>query len=268
MKSKSASIAIATLAITMGGCTSVQLKHDTRSFAATISDTYEAETLENLALFIEHPHGMPSLADLTAGSVEADASFSPSLTIPFGNQVQTVVATEGQTITAPSRSFTLGGTVGRKVTLGVSPVVDAIRLRNTAAIYRYVLSDEPDSIAAGKLMTSYHFPMKTASTGETIIDEAYLRRPQCVLCYSGSIAKPGLEISQEETLKNIGAFTVNPELKKSWLHPVKVCSDDHDLGPYGKYELWATNAAYTDGYLSDLVMILLPAGQPSGKSGS
>jgi hypothetical protein len=259
MKTNVGPLLPAIAALALAGCASTQIKYDTRSLASKVSDIYQDETLENLARLMDDPNHVPSLADLKDGTVEADENFNPSVTFPFGNQVATtVVGTPGQTITAPSRAFTLGGSVGDKLILGVSPVNDVIRLRNTAAIYRYVTRSETDPNAELTLRHSYHFATK-AGSGTTIdIDDTYLRLPQCVICYRGTAAKP-FDISKEASLVGDLVNTyINPDLQRGWLQRDRTNDTDHYLGPYGGHELWETDKAYQCGYLPNLVMLLLP----------
>jgi hypothetical protein len=137
----------AVLAVALGGCASPILKADTADVTSSISDVYTDQTLENLSRFIDDPNTIPSLVDLKDGTVEVDASFNPSVTIPFGNQVATtVVGNAGETITAPSRAFTLGGSVGRKVSWSILPIVDADRLRGSMSLFRYAVGENPKNL--------------------------------------------------------------------------------------------------------------------------
>jgi hypothetical protein len=133
------------LASSLSGCASPILKGDTADVTSTIADVYTDQTLENLSRFIDYRYTIPSLVALQGGQVEVDASFNPSITIPFGNQVATtVIGNPGETITAPSRAFTLGGSISRKANFNISPIVDQKSLSADMALFDYAVGWDPE----------------------------------------------------------------------------------------------------------------------------
>jgi hypothetical protein len=250
---------MAVLALTATGCSTL-LKKNVASVRSSIGDIYQDQTLDNLARLIDDPEAVPSLSDLGNGSVESDLAFNPSVTIPFGNQVvTTVVGNPGQTITAPSRAFTLGGSIGNKLILGVAPVSDPFRLRNAAAVYRYVLGDE----SKDELRNDYQFPIKVASNGNMQLDPNYLLLPQCILCVKGNTLPASLDQSNAQRLRNADQSDLNPDLgKNGWVHS-DLQADDHKLGVYGNHGLSISKDGYDNHRLLKLILLLLPEAPPS-----
>jgi hypothetical protein len=262
----------ALLSMVLGGCTTL-LRNDAENVRATIGDLNTDQTLDNLGRFLDDPQGVPSLSDLGEGSIEADTAFNPSVTIPFGNQVVTTVAgTAGETITAPSRAFTLGGSAGNKLTLKIVPVTDPYRLRNTAALYRYVLSPSRSGLyskeaAENMLKADYQLQTQVDDKGAVTVPKGLLLYPQCVLCLN-----PNAAISEPQAISvnRVGMLVeINKGLAWGWLHS-ESDPDKHSLGVHNKHALSMPEQDYRQGHLRNLVFLVMNVTPPtsSSKSGS
>jgi hypothetical protein len=211
-----------------------------------------------------------SLSDLDKGSVETDRSFNPAVSIPFGNQVATtVVGNAGETITAPSRAFTLGGSIGDKLNLGVEPVTDPFRLRNIAALYRYVLYGEKANSSQEEqtLMTNYYIPYQIdAAHGALTVDKSALLYPQCVIC----LKNPDLNKSKIplKDAKDTTFTEINTGLGSSgWLHhDHETDPAEHSLGRYNGHYLSMPRGDYDAGRLRNLILLIMVP-PPPPKSG-
>jgi hypothetical protein len=259
---------IAILALAATGCSTV-LRRNVDSVRSGIGDIYQDQTLDNLARLVDDPQGIPSLSDLTPGTVESDMAFNPSATIPFGNQVvTTVVGTAGETITAPSRAFTLGGSISNKLTLGVAPVSDPIRLRNAAAIYRFVLSPSitriSPTVAEEKLRIEYQPPVEVdPKDGSVTVEKTVLLYPQCILCLKDPAKSP----AKMDIAKLQDATVVNHYLGQGWVHSESNRAD-HALPCHNGHCLSMPNDDYDNGRLRELTFLVMQAVSPApSKSG-
>jgi hypothetical protein len=260
---------MAILALSATGCTTL-LRKNVDSIRSGIGDIYVDQTLDNLVRLVDDPQAIPSLSDLGNGSVESDLTFSPSVTVPFGNTVATtVVGTAGETITAPSRTFTLGGSVGNKLSFAIAPVSDPIRLRNTLAVYRYVLSPAITGlscdIAKQALRKAYQFPVQIGDDGAATVDKSLLLYPQCILCLMNPADFPHKTVDVLG-LKDSDVTGINHDLAWGWLHS-ETDPADRKLRCNNSHCISMSHQHYDNGRLRDLTLLIMqmPPPPPSSK---
>jgi hypothetical protein len=111
-----------------GGCTSVQLRYSTVNQAATLTEIYESQVLNNLAMFAENPYALPHFAVANSGTLSI-TDFG-QLNSPSLNQFRETIGFEG------SRQAAQGWTL--------DPVRDPRRLSLMRCAYQHALGVAPD----------------------------------------------------------------------------------------------------------------------------
>lgn len=239
------------------GCVSGQLNFNTVDISSSLADLYTRQVLSNFSAYIDNPQVLPSMADLSAGTIQTSNTVTPSITGPFSHAI-----TRGPTGAITSTMLS-GASVSASASdswqqnWNVVPVTDANTLRNLRGIYRYALYGTD-------LNSEYHVPR--IITGRKLVADPYwLQLPQCIIC------KPtGYK----------GASYVNPKLKVGWMYwtsdpgsPAQPRLPPSDialvhLGHYGSHELIMTADDFRAGYLSDFILFILPNTAPSAPTGA
>jgi hypothetical protein len=84
---------LALIACAVDGCTSAQLRYSTVNQAETLTEIYEAQVLNNLAMFIEDPYALPHFAVANSGTLSI-TDFG-QLNSPSLNQFRQTIGLEG-----------------------------------------------------------------------------------------------------------------------------------------------------------------------------
>jgi hypothetical protein len=119
---------LAAAAFVDGGCTSLQLRYSTVNQAGTLTEIYESQVLNNLAMFVENPYALPHFAAANSGTLSI-TDFG-QLNSPSLNQFRQTVGLEG------SRQAAEGWTL--------DPVRDPRRLTLMRCAYQRALGVAPD----------------------------------------------------------------------------------------------------------------------------
>jgi hypothetical protein len=172
--------------ILLGGCASTQLNYNTQDIAASVSDVYLEQVLDNFGLFISNRYAVPSQVDMLAGTVQTSNTITPSITIPLTNMVaSTIGAMISNTHTFAGKSFSvMAGNTGQQ-NWNITTISDAMALRNLRALYRYVIvPGVSDAQLIGKdgKDGEYTVPRHYDYSVNITADPFFLLPPQCVIC--------------------------------------------------------------------------------------
>lgn len=239
------------------GCVSGQLNFNTVDISSSLADLYTRQILSNFSAYIDNPQVLPSMADLSAGTIQTSNTVTPSITGPFSHAITRAGSGAVTSTTLAGASLTASASDSWQQNWNVVPVTDSNTLRNLRAIYRYALYGTD-------LKSEYHLP-RIITGGKLVTDTYWLQLPHCIIC------KPnGYE----------GSAYINPKLKVGWLYwtsdpgspapprlPPNGVALVH-LGPYGSHELLMTAEDFRAGDLSDFTLFVLPNTAPSAPAGA
>nr|WP_143548104.1 hypothetical protein [Rhodopirellula sp. SM50] len=109
------------------GCTHVQLRKNTIRQSETLTDIYEQQVLDNLAMFASDPGALPFFAFPNQGGTDVTDSFGADGNLSFSSDTFTGAGLAGAGGRGMSESWTL------------TPVYDARRLELMRAAYQQVM---------------------------------------------------------------------------------------------------------------------------------
>jgi hypothetical protein len=241
-------------ALALAGCASTQLNFNTLDVADTVSDLYTKQVLSNLSKFIDNQYAIPSMIDLSAGTIQTTNSVTPSVTAPLGH---TVVRGPSAAVTSTSLAgsgLSVSAADSWQQNWNVAPVNDADTLRNMQAVYRYVVWNSD-------IVSEYHVPQIRNGSGNPIDDPFAYQEPHCVKCKKAdkSYINPALTPPGWLYWKALPAATQADRLPLPGVPTV-------GLGIYGNYYLLMTQKDYYDGRLSKFVFFMLPVASPTSPS--
>ncbi len=130
------------LATTLAGCTHISLRNNTVKTTGTIADLHFQQVLNNVALFVDDPAGLPSLGVVNAGTVSVQDQNAGDMTAVYSPTLSPAQQGGGA---LPILSLYFHPSFQRQITenWGVVPVTDAPSLRRLRCAYQLlVLGDE------------------------------------------------------------------------------------------------------------------------------
>jgi hypothetical protein len=239
----------------LDGCASTQLTANTVEVAARVDYIYTQQTLNNFSKFVDDPYAIPSQAQLSTSQIQTTNTVQPSVTFPFTSQFANTVAsaTSGVTrtnaTTLAGAGATLQGVNSQQQNFTVSPLIDAVTLRNQQALYRHALLQHTP------LLGNYQ-PPRIFFNSRFYLDPYFIQRPQCVLCAIQQHQQPYVFSDQVP----VPPLEENKRLPGHWIFAdgdKNQLRDPVDLGHFGNHELYMSKAQYYAGVLTDFVLFTL-----------
>jgi hypothetical protein len=226
-------------------CASTQLNFNTLDIAASVSDLYARQVLENLSRTIDDPTALPSQLDLSGGVVQTNFTVTPSANSPLSRSVARGASGAVTSTTLPNAGATLSVSDSAQQNWSVVPVSDSNSLRNLRALYRY-------AVGAGNL-NDYSPPFSVNSKGQKVYDSFFISPPHCVRC--GPNLKINVKLDFPGWLywrTDIGVAV--PEHLPPADEPVV------DLGHFGHHSLMVLTRQYED--FNNFVLFTMPTVKP------
>jgi len=177
-----------TCAALTAACASTQLNFNTLDIAASVSNVYAKQVLENLSRVIDDPTALPSQLDITGGVIQTNFTVTPAASAPLNHSVTRAANNAVTSTTLTNAGATLSVSDSAQQNWSVVPVSDSNSLRNLRALYRY-------AVGAGNLQ-DYTPAFTINDKGRRVYDPFFTSRPHCVKCgasleINGKLGRPG-----------------------------------------------------------------------------
>jgi hypothetical protein len=254
----------------LAGCASSQLNYNTLDISSSLDSLYTKQALTNLSRFIDEPYAIPAQLDISAGTIQTVNTIQPSLSFPLTSQVADGVTratsvTLAHTATVAGSGAGLSATNTQQQNWNVTPLSDANTLRNLQALYRHVIYDAPFDDFEIKM--NYQ-PSRVFVDNKFYLDPFQLLQPHCVVCANSP--NVGLILA---TRSDIMKLHTNKMLPSHWLfwtsdpgtgirENMPVDEPLINLGHFGNHELYMSEKAFANGYLTKFAFFILPNSEP------
>lgn len=141
-------IAIGTALIS--GCSSWQLNENTLDVGGSVSDLFKNQVLTNLATLQQDNYALPSLFQISTGTISTTGDVGATFSAPLGNSVtRTVVSNGVSQIVAPYPSVTFPLSDQWSQNWQISPFIKSRQLEVLRAGYLLALETQPATTQQG-----------------------------------------------------------------------------------------------------------------------
>jgi hypothetical protein len=218
----------------LGACAARQLSLNTVNVAGTIETIERQQTMGNFGRFADNDYAVPSVAFLTAGTVQIMNSVTPSVTFPLSSMFASAITTSAtpsiaNTTTSAGSAATIGASIAWQDNFNILPLTDSFTLRNIAVLYRAVMNVKRFGIAYSDGLPTYQVPRAYGRQDQLVPDPYYLSYSNCIFCLKRGASPPQ---DDQSLLKNLGKdIIVNDVVSYQWLYYKPLGSSNDSMRP-------------------------------------